>query len=233
MNIAGLQKLTSSDFPGVLACIVFTQGCNLKCPYCHNSNLIPVVKVYEQDAISEDDVLDFLIKRKSILDGIVISGGEPLIQSDIKDFITKVKELGYKVKLDTNGLNPELLNELIDSDLLDYVAMDIKNDFESYEKTVGVKNVNIENIKKSISILKSSNINFEFRTTIVKELHSISKIANICEYIGKEPKYFLQNFEDSDNVPNHDLHGFTHEELTEIQKHFSENYPLFLVRGLQ
>jgi pyruvate formate lyase activating enzyme len=167
------------------------------------------------------------------LDGIVISGGEPLIQSDIKDFITKVKELGYKVKLDTNGLNPELLNELIDSDLLDYVAMDIKNDFESYEKTVGVKNVNIENIKKSISILKSSNINFEFRTTIVKELHSISKIANICEYIGKEPKYFLQNFEDSDNVPNHDLHGFTHEELTEIQKHFSENYPLFLVRGLQ
>ena len=232
MNIAGLQKLTTSDFPGTLSCIVFTQGCNLKCPYCQNSGLIPMLQAVTSNFVSEDDFFMFLNKRKSILEGVVITGGEPLVQQDIKTFISKIKNLGYKVKLDTNGTNPLLLQELIDSNLLDYIAVDIKNDFDNYAKTVGLKEINTNNIKQTIQILKSSNVDYEFRTTITKEFHSIQNIQNICEVIGKEPKYFIQNFENSSNVLNHDLHGFTFEELQEIQKIFEDRYPNFKVRGV-
>ncbi|MBR3280350.1 MAG: anaerobic ribonucleoside-triphosphate reductase activating protein [Clostridia bacterium] len=232
MNIAGLQKLTTSDFPGHLACIVFTQGCNLRCPYCQNSGLIPIVRDFKNDSLVEDDIFEFLEKRKGILDGVVITGGEPLIHNDINLFISKIKEIGYKVKLDTNGTNPELLQSLINQNLIDYVAMDIKNDFPNYAKTVGVENINTENIKKSIDILKHSKIDYEFRTTIVKEFHNIESITNICELIGKEPKYFIQNFEDSSNVINHDLHGFTFDDLVKLQKYFETRYPNFYVRGV-
>ena len=232
MNIAGLQKLTTSDFPGVLACIVFTQGCNLKCPYCQNSELIPMVKSVQDDSLSTEQVLSFLEKRKSILEGVVISGGEPLVHTDIKNFISSIKSLGYKIKLDTNGTNPELLKDLIDSQLIDYVAMDIKNDFSNYARTVGLTNINTDNIQKSIDILKTSKIDYEFRTTIVKEFHNIESITNICEMIGKEPKYFIQNFEDSSNVIDHDLHGFTFDDLVKLQKYFETKYPNFYVRGV-
>ena len=232
MNIAGLQKLTTSDFPGALACIVFTQGCNLKCPYCQNSELIPMVRSLQDDSISSEQILSFLEKRKSVLEGVVISGGEPLVQPDIKPFIESIKKLGYKIKLDTNGTNPELLNDLIESKLIDYVAMDIKNDFLNYARTVGLSNINTDSIQKSIDILKTSKIDYEFRTTIVKEFHNIESITNICEMIGKEPKYFIQNFEDSSNVINHDLHGFTFDDLVKLQKYFETRYPNFHVRGV-
>ena len=232
MNIAGLQKLTTSDFPGFLSCIVFTQGCNLRCPYCQNSELIPMLKVVTDNFLTEDDIFDFLKKRKNILDGVVITGGEPLIQKDIKEFITKIKELGYKVKLDTNGTNPTLLKEIIDDGLIDYCAMDIKNDFDNYAKTIGVEQIDTSKILQSIEVLKSSKIDYEFRTTICKEFHNISTISNICEIIGKEPNYFIQNFEDSSNVINHNLHGFTFEELLEIQKYYESQYPNFHVRGV-
>ncbi len=232
MNIAGLQKLTTSDFPGLLSCIVFTQGCNLKCPYCQNSELIPVLQAVTSNFVSEDDFFAFLNKRKSILEGVVVTGGEPLIHQDIQSFISKIKDLGYKVKLDTNGTNPKLLQDLIDSNLIDYVAVDIKNDFENYAKTVGLSEINTNSILQTIQILKSSNVDYEFRTTITKEFHSIQSIQNICELIGKEPKYFIQNFEDSSNVLNHNLHGYSFEELQEIQKIFEDRYPNFKVRGV-
>ena len=232
MNIAGLQKLTTSDFPGVLSCIVFTQGCNLRCPYCQNSGLIPLQQASSPNFMNLDQFFDFLVKRKSILEGVVITGGEPLVQKDIKDFIIQIKEQGYKVKLDTNGTNPLLLKELIDSHLLDYVAVDIKNDFDKYAETVGLTGINTDSIKQTIEILKSSNIDFEFRTTVMKEFHTITSIENICKAIGNSSKYFIQNFEDSDNVINHNLHGFSHEELENLQKHFEEDYPLFKVRGI-
>ena len=232
MNIAGLQKLTTSDFPGFLSCIVFTQGCNLKCPYCQNSELIPMVRTFKDDSLTSEDILEFLQKRKNILDDVVITGGEPLVHSDIKDFILEIKKIGYKVKLDTNGTNPELLKDLINSSLIDYVAMDIKNDFENYAKTVGVPNFDTQKVKESIEILKKSKIDFEFRTTIVKEFHSVASISNICETIGKLPKYFIQNFEDSSNVIDHNLHGFKFEELQEIQEYFEPRYPNFRVRGV-
>ncbi len=232
MNIAGLQKLTTSDFPGHLACIVFTQGCNLKCPYCQNSGLIPILTEFGNNSISEEEFFKFLEKRKNVLDGVVVTGGEPLIHSNINEFISKIKRIGYKVKLDTNGTNPELLKNLLDSNLIDYVAMDIKNDFQNYARTVGLENINTDNIKKSIDILKTSNIDYEFRTTITKEFHDEDSINNICEMIGRGTKYFIQNFEDSSNVINHDLHGFTLEELTLLQKNFETKYPNFRVRGV-
>ena len=147
MNIAGLQKLTTSDFPGFIACIVFTQGCNLKCPYCQNSGLIPIVRDFKNDSLTTEDIFEFLEKRKGILDGVVITGGEPLIHTDIDEFISKIKKIGYKVKLDTNGTNPELLKKLIDLNLIDYVAMDIKNCPNLYAETCGLKFINVENIK--------------------------------------------------------------------------------------
>ena len=232
MNIAGLQKLTTSDFPGYLSCIVFTQGCNLKCPYCQNSELIPMVRTFKDDSLTSEDILEFLHKRKNILEGVVVTGGEPLVHSDIEEFISKIKEIGYKIKLDTNGTNPKLLKRLIESNLIDYVAMDIKNDFENYAKTVGVQNFDVQNIKESIDILKNSKIDFEFRTTIVKEFHNVASISNICETIGKAPKYFIQNFEDSSNVIDHNLHGFKYEELKELQEYFEPRYPNFRVRGV-
>ena len=232
MNIAGLQKLTTSDFPGFIACIVFTQGCNLKCPYCPNSGLIPMVSELDDNHISEDEFFKFLDKRKNVLDGVVITGGEPLVHSNIKEFISKIKDIGYKVKLDTNGTNPSLLKELIKSNLIDYVAMDIKNDFQNYARTVGLENINIDNIKNSIDILKTSQIDYEFRTTIIQEFHNENNIKNICEIIGEGPKYFIQNFEDSSNVINHDLHGFTYDDLALLQKNFETKYPNFHVRGV-
>ena len=152
MKIVGLQKLTLLDYPGKLSCIIFTQGCNFKCPYCQNSDLIPL---NGNEIISEEEVFNFLEKRKKMLDGVVITGGEPTIQKDLEDFISKIKNLGYRVKLDTNGSNPKLLESLITQKLIDYVAMDIKNTFYEYENIIKTK-TSIDNIKKSIKLIKNS-----------------------------------------------------------------------------
>jgi len=227
MKISGFQKLTLLDFPGKVACIIFTQGCNFKCPYCQNSGLIG----HENDSlIEEDEIISYLKKRQGILDGIVISGGEPTIQKDLDLFMKRVKELGYLIKLDTNGSNPTLIKKLIDEKLVDYIAMDIKNVIEDYKIVTGVK-VLEDNIKKSIKILKESNIDHEFRTTIIKNIHDIDKIYKICSYV-KDEKMFLQNFEKSENVLDKDLESFTKEELINIQKKTKERYPNVIVRGL-
>ena len=169
--IGGFQKLTLSDYPGNTACIIFTKGCNFNCSYCQNSSLI---KINDKDLITEDDIFKYLESRKKLLDGVVISGGEPTIQKNLKELIIKIKNMGFKVKLDTNGSNPNLLEELIKEKLLDYVAMDIKNIFSKYEEVINAK-VKIDNIKKSIEILKNSEIDHEFRTTIIKNYHDKEK----------------------------------------------------------
>ena len=232
MVIAGLQKLTTTDFPGVIAAIVFTQGCNLKCPYCQNSGLIPISISESSSNLSQEEFFEFLAKRKKVLEGIVITGGEPLVQKDLKEFIQKIKALGYLIKLDTNGTNPEKLKELLDENLVDYVAMDVKNDFTTYDKTSGTASINMTNIQQSIQTLKESNVPHEFRTTIVKEFHTADNIQKIASYLGKEQRYFIQNFEDSSNVLNHRLHGFTKDELISLQKKFEIDYPNLKVRGL-
>ena len=227
MNIAGVQKVTLLDYPGKVACEIFTQGCNFECPFCQNSGLIPITNTGE---FSEEEIFEYLNLRKNILDGVVITGGEPTVQKDLKEFIKKIKDLGLLVKLDTNGGNPKVLQELIDEELVDYVAMDIKNVFNKYNITAG-KKVALDNIKKSIEILKRSKIDYEFRTTIIKEMHSLDDIVSICKLVG-DAKYYLQNFEDSENVIDHSLHGFSREELLFIDKYLKDLFPNVEIRAL-
>lgn len=227
MNIAGVQKVTLLDYPGKVACEIFTQGCNFECPFCQNSSLIPITNTGE---FSEEEIFEYLNLRKNILDGVVITGGEPTVQKDFKSFIKKIKDLGLLVKLDTNGGNPKVLQELIDEELVDYVAMDIKNIFNKYNITAG-KKINLDNIKKSIEILKASKIDYEFRTTIIKEMHSLDDIVSICKLVG-DAKYYLQNFEDSENVIDHSLHGFSREELLFIDKYLKDVFPNVEIRAL-
>ncbi len=227
MNIAGVQKVTLLDYPGKVACEIFTQGCNFECPFCQNSSLIPITNTGE---FSEEEIFEYLNLRKNILDGVVITGGEPTVQKDLKEFIKKIKDLGLLVKLDTNGGNPKVLQELIDEELVDYVAMDIKNVFNKYNITAG-KKVALDNIKKSIEILKRSKIDYEFRTTIIKEMHSLDDIVSICKLVG-DAKYYLQNFEDSEFVIDHSLHGFSREELLFIKDYLKDLFPNVEIRAL-
>ena len=229
MIIDGFQKLTLLDFPEKMACMIFTRGCNLKCPFCQKGSL--VLNKTKEGFIDESEIFEYLKKRKNLLDGVVVSGGEPLLQRDIKTFITKIKDLGYKVKIDTNGTSPLLLEELINEGLVDYVAMDIKNVFEKYPKITGCKNVNTDNIKKSIKILKQDKIDYEFRTTIVKEFHALEDIKKILSYIGGS-KYYLQNFVDNENVIQSGLHGFSREELIDINNELEKEFTNFKIREL-
>lgn len=229
MTIDGLQKVTLLDYPNHIACIIFTRGCNYACSYCQNSSLIHATK--EEGLIKEEEVLKYLEKRRNILEGIVISGGEATLQKDLKEFCAKAKSLGYKLKLDTNGSNPKVLKDLIDNNLLDYVAMDIKNSTEKYEIITKCK-VNINMIKESINILKNSNIDYEFRTTIIKEYHSLEDIINIAKMVGSS-KYYIQNFNQSDDVIDKTLHGFTDIELINIKKILSSAGINIDIRGIK
>ncbi|MBQ7140884.1 MAG: anaerobic ribonucleoside-triphosphate reductase activating protein [Bacilli bacterium] len=230
MTISGMQKLTLLDYPGNTACLIFTQGCNFRCPFCHNRDLVGEETKHE--IIDEKEVFKYLEKRKGILDGICITGGEPLLQRDIEEFITKVKEMGFKVKLDTNGSSPSRLKRLLDKGLLDYVAMDIKNDFLNYDKTSGIERINIENIKRSIDIIENSSVEYEFRTTVVKELHDLLQLERICEYLGPNVKYYIQNYKDCDTVLQKGLSGFDNDELINIQNKLRMTNPNVMVRGI-
>lgn len=214
MLISGFDKVTLLNYPGLVACTIFTKGCNLKCPFCHNSSLI---SGNDDTYIDEDEIFKYLNKRKNIIEGVCISGGEPLLQKDIKEFIRKIKSLGLKVKLDTNGTNPDLILSLINDNLLDYIAMDIKNIKSKYELTSGAK-VKIDNILKSINIIENSGIDYEFRTTIIKEFHTLSDIDYISKKLDKKSKYYIQNFVKSDAVLDKNLHSFTNDELKEMKQ---------------
>lgn len=196
MKIGGFQKMTMLDFPERVACTVWTYGCNLRCPFCHNASLV----IDKAELFDEEEIFSYINKRKGVLDGVCITGGEPLLQKDIFDFMKKIKETGLLIKLDTNGAYPDLLKKAIEDGLVDYVAMDIKNSKEKYAQTVGVSNLDITPYEKSVEILKNSGIDYEFRTTIVKELHDLSDIQKIGEWIKGAKKYFLQSFVDSGNT---------------------------------
>ena len=229
MNISGFTKLTLIDFPKKLACIVFTQGCNYNCAFCQNSGLI---KCEKANLIDHREIFKYLNKRKNMLEGVVISGGEPTIQPGLIDFIKKIKSIGLMIKLDTNGSNPDVIQSLLDKKLVDYIAMDVKNVFDEYNPVVNMKKVNISKIKRSIQIIKDSGIEHEFRTTIMKNYHDIDKLTRICEYLGKNEKYYLQNFEDSENVIDKNLVAFTNEMLSNIQTVLKKNFPNVSVRGI-
>lgn len=227
MKIAGFQKLTLLDFPGKVSCILFTQGCNFKCPYCQNSGLIGHKN---DELIDEEEIFSYLNKRKGVIDGVVISGGEPTVQKDLKLFIQRVKDMGFLVKLDTNGSNPDLLKEIIDDNLVDYIAMDIKNPLPLYKEVTAVSPMK-EKLKRSIEMLKNCSIDHEFRTTIIKNIHDIDKLFEICSYVDGN-KMYLQNFEQSENVLCKNLESFSKEELLDIQKKMKGKYPNVKVRGI-
>lgn len=211
MQLHGLSKLTLLDFPGHLACTAFTGACNFRCPYCHNAPL--VLAPHTCPTISEEEFFEFLVSRKGKLDGVCITGGEPTLQADLPDFIAKIKDLGLLVKLDTNGYHPEVLKTLLDAQLLDMVAMDIKNSRDFYAATVGIHEAffELDRIEKSISLLLMSGIHHEFRTTVTRELHNgeqiqgiglwLSGLASRIFHTGTLPSpYYLQNFKDSGNL---------------------------------
>lgn len=230
MEIGGLQKVTLLDFPSKVACIVFTTGCNFRCPYCQNGSL--VLNTGEKELLDLEEIFAYLKKRKGILDGVCISGGEPLLQNNLKELLMQIKKMGFAIKLDTNGTSPNKLKELIDLQLVDYVAMDIKNNFAKYQETVGVKNPFLEAVKASIQLLEESSIPHEFRTTIVKELHTVDDILAIGKLFCPKTAYYLQNYEDSDNVIQKGLHGFSAEELLQLKQSLKTKMPNLIIRGL-
>lgn len=190
MIIGGIQKTSLIDYPDKISTVVFTQGCNFRCGFCHNKEL--VISKKTNNEFPEKDVLAFLKKRQSIIEAVVITGGEPTLQKDLIPFIIKIKDLGFFVKLDTNGSNPSIIKKLLKLKLLDYIAMDIKAPFSSYQKLTNSK-IEISNIKKSISLIISSGINYEFRTTIMP-FFTIDDIEEISKMIKGAEKYYLQNF---------------------------------------
>ena len=229
MHIHGLQKMSMVDFPGKIAATVFTGGCNLRCPFCHNALL--VTRLNESPLLEEAEVLKFLHSRRGLLDGVVLTGGEPLLQKDATDFLAKVRDMGFAIKLDTNGCYPQALSRILEQNLVDYVAMDIKNCRDKYGLTAGLPNFDIASVEESVELLMSGNTDYEFRTTVVKELHTISDIENIGRWIRGAKRYFLQNFEDSGNLISQGYHGFTEEEIRSMADHVSQYVEHVGVRG--
>ena len=198
MKICGLLKTTLLDYPGHLACTIFTGGCNYRCPFCHNSELLDM---NIESEYSKEEIFDFLDKRSRTLEGVAISGGEPTLQPDLKDFMRELKSrYGLKLKLDTNGCKPDIIRELIEAGLVDYIAMDIKAAPENYARVCGVKSVNMESIRETKDMLISGALPYEFRTTAVKGLHTEADFYGIAEFIKGCGNYYIQNFKDSGNI---------------------------------
>ena len=228
MKIGGFQKMTVLDFPGKIACIIFTHGCNFKCPFCHNARLV----TEDGDFFDEEEILSYLNKRRGILDGVCISGGEPLIHGEaIFELMRKIKELGFLIKLDTNGYLPNRLKFAIDNGLVDYVAMDIKNSPDKYPQTAGIDIVDMEKIKSSIEIIMSSSVDYEFRTTVTKELHTPEDFAEIGKLIRGAKRYYIQNFVDSGGIISEGSSPLENQGLTALLEAISPYVPSALIRG--
>lgn len=216
MRIAGLQKMTLLDFPGKVACTVFLQGCNFRCPFCHNSDLLGKDG---PEGMAEEKLLEFLKKRQGLLDGVCFTGGEPTLQPELERLIRAVKELGYAVKLDTNGAKPEVLERLSKEGLLDYVAMDIKNCPQRYGETVGVPRMDISPIERSIKFLLEGEQPYEFRTTVVAQFHDETAMESMGKWLeslgsGKKPEHlYLQSYTDRDSVLKPGLHACSREQM--------------------
>ena len=230
MRIDGLQKMTLLDFPGKVACTVFTGGCNFRCPFCHNALL--VTKLPEKPDYSEDEILSFLEKRTGLLDGVAITGGEPLLNPDIADFIRKIRSMGYAVKLDTNGSFPERLKAIAGEGLVDYVAMDIKNRKEKYAETIGLKNLDLSKIEESVEFLKSGAVDYEFRTTVVEQFHTVEDIRAAAEWISGAKRYFLQNFVDSGELICEEVSGVDKETMLKMKSAAADFVPQTEIRGI-
>ncbi|MDF2540958.1 MAG: hypothetical protein K0S47_676 [Herbinix sp.] len=230
MQIYGFNKTTLLDYPKHLAATIFLGGCNFRCPFCHNASL--VTKLYSQPTIPVEEVFSYLQKRKKILEGVCITGGEPTLYAELPDFIKDIKSLGLKVKLDTNGSNPSMLESLVQNSLIDYVAMDIKNSKEHYGFSVGVPNYDVTPICESVSYLLTDPVDYEFRTTIVQEHHNEQDIHSIGEWIRGAKAYYLQSYQDSGDVITPGLNSHTIETLQTFTKVLTPYVQQVSLRGI-
>ena len=229
MKILGLQKLSLLDYPGKVACTVFTGGCNFRCPFCHNGDL--VTGKAEPPEIPAEEVLAFLAKRRGVLEGVAVTGGEPLLCPDLPDFLREVRALGYSVKLDTNGYLPARLEAVVEEGLADAVAMDIKNAPERYAETAGIPGLDLAPVRESAEFLLSGATDAEFRTTVVREFHRPEDIRAAAEWIRGAKKYFLQAFKESDYVIRPGLSPYSEEEMRALLEIAREFVPNARIRG--
>ena len=231
MTIKGLQKTTLLDYPEKLACTIFTAGCNFRCPFCHNASL--VLRAGEVEEIPEKDLLSYLEKRGGLLDGVCITGGEPLLNPDIEELIVKIRSYGLLVKLDTNGAFPERLESLLDKGLIDYVAMDVKNSDGKYGETVGLgESFDISSVNRSINIIMKKAPDYEFRTTVVRELHELEDLLSIARKLKGTKKYFLQKYVDSGDVLACGYSAYEDAEMIELYESVREILPVTILRGV-
>ena len=230
MQICGLNKTTLLDYPKHLAATVFIGGCNFRCPFCQNGELV----LQPQDYITatKEEIFTFLKKRAKILSGVCITGGEPTLQPDLADFLTRIKELGYLIKLDTNGYQPDVIQELYEKKLIDYIAMDIKSSPAHYEQAAGITSIDIQKIKKSVLYIMRCGIDYEFRTTVVKELHTIEDFIEIRNWLAGCKRYFLQSYVDSEYVISRRFHAYDKEELLKFADILKTKIPNTFLRGV-
>ena len=229
LNIQGFQKTTLLDYPENVAATVFLGGCNMRCPFCHNMD---IVETSSGPVYSDEDILKFLSTRRGILDGVCITGGEPTLYEQLPSFIGLIKNLGLKVKLDTNGTNPEMLRSLIEGGLIDYAAMDIKSSFPNYGKACGIDNIRLAPIKDSIDILINGNIEYEFRTTAVEEYLFPEAVTDIGTMLRGAKRYYLQGYVESEYVPDKSLHAVPRETLMQYVRELSQSVEMVGLRGI-
>ena len=215
MIIHGLQKMTLLDFPGQVACTVFLGGCEFRCPFCHNADLLDMSA---PGIMNDDELLEFLKKRKGLLDGVAFTGGEPLLRKDLPELLVRVRDIGYKIKVDTNGDHPDLLKEIVQAGLADYIAMDVKNSPARYAETIGWETFDTAPVDESIQFLLSGQVRYEFRTTVVKQFHDEASFEAIAQWIDGADRYELQGFVDRDTVPFAGLEACSREEM----EHFAD-----------
>lgn len=231
MQILGFNKTTLLDYPGKIAATIFLGGCNFRCPFCHNSSLI-LPSQFPASTISFDEILAFLKKRQNILEGVCISGGEPTLSDKLPELLFKIKELGYPIKLDTNGSQPKVIKYLIEQGLIDKIAMDIKTSPENYARLIGRSSFDLSSIYESVELIKNSSCEYEFRTTVVRELHTEQDFLSIRSWLDGASCYYLQAYRDSENVLMPGFHSYSISELKNFQRLLLETIPIVEIRGI-
>lgn len=230
MKISGFNKTTLLDYPGKVAATIFLAGCNFRCPFCHNSSL--VLHPAMQPEYSQEELLKFLVKRKGILDGVCISGGEPTLAGELADFLRKIKDIGYEIKLDTNGSRPDVIKSLAENKLVDKIAMDIKACPGNYSALTGLSRPDMDAIRESVDFLLEGKVDYEFRTTVVKELHTEEDFREIGLWLKGARAYYLQAYRDSEEVLQPGFCSYTREELESFRALLLETIPLVEIRGI-
>lgn len=230
VKVHGFNKLTLLDYPGRLACTIFLGHCNFRCPFCHNAGL--VLEPENEPVIPIEEILGTLKKRKGILDGVCITGGEPTVHKKLPEFIQQIKKMDYSVKLDTNGTNPQMVQDMVKAGLVDYVAMDIKNAPDKYGETAGTARVDLEAVNETVEFLKSGKVDYEFRTTVTRELHKKEDFLKIRKWLSGSRRYFLQAYKESEQVIHPVYSSYSREQLENFRQLLLEEISQVEIRGI-